>query len=281
MFLHKKKGKQTLKNLLQDSKTTTEFLKALYSKFKQEHRSPSLENFSRKLNISSKGYLSKVLNAKAILAEKYIANIAKVYSLSEAEQEILTLMCKLEKKKSEFIEVDLETELAISKKAYRTESLKKAQENSYYSAFLYNLIYVHAPIRKEDLALNFPLFDQVLIEQALESLIALDFIIEIKEELVINQKKDFFFEASQDSLEKMKELTEQNFALSQKYLVKNEFHSDQCYFEASSVTIKKESYKDWLKTVRRELERLQISTQEDENPNGTIAVNIQVYPLDF
>lgn len=269
-----------MRKIFKEAQSSHEIIQYFYGQYQKNHRAPSIQNLAKKLNIPSKGYLSKILNGPSILSEKHIPSWANFFSFSESEKKIFTLLCQIEKNKKILKEVDLNKELKISRKIHDIHSYNDISITN-YPFILYHLIFVHSPIKRARLLDILKVDDLVLVEQAIQSLINNGHIKQNNECLEINETKDLYLSIKRLNNEQIANLLEHSFDFTRKKLMEHKLSSEMCYYNSSFITIDKSKYLDWIRSVRESIEKMQVEIQEDVSPNAVISINIQAFPIDF
>ena len=268
------------KEIFLKSTTTAEIVRKLYDNYSQEHRSPSLENFARSLQIPTKGQLSKILNGNLVISENHINKISNYFQISEEEKSLFLLMSKVERKKKKIIEINLEDEIERMKKIISIDSIDNFSCPSILIFLIVNIVYTKKEVNKNSLFSYLKEFSEQRIDFILDQMIR-------KKILKFNKFNNFVTGENINFYLNFKELSNHDLVNyieeATKFIGLNwsEQHqsNDISFFETSSITVNKEKYIQWLNDLRIKINNELADVQEDEEPEEVISFNLQIFPL--
>lgn len=260
--------------------TTTEIVRELYEEYTKQHRSPSLENFARSLEIPTKGQLSKILSGKQIISENHIEKISNYFQLSDEERSLLTLMSKVERKKKKVIEINLKDEIKKIKKIISINSIDNFSNPSILVFLIINIVYTKGEIDRIDIANYLQEFSLQRIDLVLDQLIRKNILEQGKEgEFIIGENINFYLDFKKLSNSDLKEFINEAVTYIGINWSKQYDSSETSFFETSAVTVRKDKYMQWLGELRKKLDNELADVQEDDFPEEVISFNLQIFPV--
>jgi uncharacterized protein (TIGR02147 family) len=239
----------------------------------------SLSYLCRRLGLSSKGFLSDVMNGKRSLGEKHWSDFADLFKLDTSIREILFLLLRLDNEKDADQKRLLTEEISFKRKAanYSEKILSNKLRGMFFAfdVFCAFGLFKNEPT-KDELRRYFGTARGVELEVALNILLTLDLIEKIENGRYRIRNYNIRFSDSEDGLSHLDFLKE-SIEDARRSVEKWKEKRDESIFSSYIISVKQEHYRKVVDKLRRDLLEIQ-SGLESAEADLLVRFNIQVYP---
>lgn len=276
----KRMGREKFSNWkkLAQLKTSSDILRFFYELRKKEDRKFSLSYICREAGISSKGYLSDIMNKKRSLKLEHVLGLAKTLGLHSVEQRWLRL------------HVQIEQEKVVAKKKVLNEKrvvllrqllvVRKEVPQGDYSLFMIFEIFAAFSLTKGKTSLNalkkrFSKYKKADIEFVLELLRAEEMVARVGD--VYHLKESQLFFPSDRFKGRHYDFLEESIDNAGKSVRRWFDRPEESFFESSIISVDMKTYRKALPHLKSFFDNFRTEV-ETNDANGIVRFNAQVYP---
>lgn len=271
--------KHRINQTLLASTGSSEVLKKLQGLYKKKSGKYSLSFFCERAGLASKGYLSEVINGKKLLNLQYAESVAKAFFLKGTAASYFKVLVEIdhEKNSSRIVVLQKKKEnLAKTLRVVRNEMPTSAQD-PFFILNVYSSLGLFANAASfDDLIHHFGDQCKMELSQCLRFLELNKLIIKkdntyqpVHDEVIFSSSADRIshFQFLKSCLEKTKHSVEGWY---------NE--PAQAYFEASIISVNRQTYEKLLPKVREFTDEIQ-SKMESSTADQLVLFNLSIFPL--
>lgn len=262
-----------------DASSGVEAIQKLIHLAKSFDAKVSLSYLCRRLGLSSKGFLSDVMNGKRSLGEKHWSDFADLFKLDAGIRDILFLLLRLDNEKDAEQKRLLAEEISFKRKAanYSEKILSNKLRGMFFAfdVFCAFGLFKNEPT-KDELRRYFGTARGVELEVAINILLTIDLIEKIDNGRYRIKNYNIRFSDSEDGLSHLDFLKE-SIEDARRSVEKWKEKRDESIFSSYIISVKQEHYRKVVDKLRRDLLEIQ-SGLESADADLLVRFNIQVYP---
>jgi uncharacterized protein (TIGR02147 family) len=265
--------------ILLEAQDSAEAFRQLYQTAKNLDKRYSLSFMCRRLGLSSKGFLSDVMQGKRLLGHKYWDKVGQIFHLDPACHEILILLFSIDNEKDCDRKKLLTDELAIKRKAlrYSKKILSSKLRGMFFSFDVFCAFGLfHNEPSKEQLRQYFGVERGVELEVALNILLTTGLIEKTDHGTYRLTDNRIRFSDSEDGISHLDFLRE-SIEDARRSVETWKTRTDESIFASNIISVKRSDYLAALNKLKRDLLEIQ-SNLESQEADILIRFNIQVYP---
>lgn len=250
---------------------------------KMENSAFTKNYVTRRVGLSSRGYLTDVFKGRKKLSARYVKPLVSTLDLEPFEATYLEkkLLLETEYAKSSETREEIQAELHILERNFRSMTLTVEDGFDVYALSMVYLSLFLFPDKKasqRDLLKVLDILPAAIIERSLKFLLQKGLIVEHEHRLSVNPDKDFSFLSAQYSAEQEKAYLKKSFAEGIDRLSLLQQQRDEVIFHSSIMTVKRSEYREFIKKIKQDF-RTYHAELDHEQPDAMVRFNVQLYPI--
>jgi uncharacterized protein (TIGR02147 family) len=250
---------------------------------KMENSSFTKNYVSRRVGLSSRAYLTDVFKGRKKLSARYVRPLVATLDLEAYEAAYLEkkLLLETEYAKSPGVREELQNELVVLEKSFRSMTLTVEDSFDVYALSLVYLSLFLFPEKKasqRELMKVLDILPASTLERSIHFLLKKGLVIEHEHRLTVNPEKDFSFLSAQYSANQEVDYLKKSFAEGIERLPMLQHQRDEVIFHSSILTVKRSVYREFIKKIKQDF-RTYHAELDHENPDSLVRFNVQLYPL--
>jgi uncharacterized protein (TIGR02147 family) len=250
---------------------------------KMENSAFTKNYVTRRVGLSSRGYLTDVFKGRKKLSARYVRPLVATLELESFEAAYLEkkLLLETEYAKSPEIREEIQTELGVLERTFRSMTLTVEDGFDVYALSLVYLSLFLFPDRtaaQRDLLKVLDILPAATIERSTRFLLQKGLIIEVDHRLTVNPEKDFSFLSAQYSAGQENAYLKRSFteAIERLHLLQQQ--RDEVIFHSSILTVNRRAYREFIKKIKQDFRNYHAEL-DDQHPDALVRFNVQIYPL--
>lgn len=238
---------------------------------------------TRKLGLSSRGYLTDVFKGRKKLSARYVRPIVDLLGLTDAETSYLEkkLLLSTEFVKTDLQKNQLEHELNVLERKFRTRAIPVDDHSDAYALSLVYLsffLFTDKQASRRELYQSLKIVSAAGIDMALRELLLKGLLIEKDHRISVNPERDISFLNAQYSSNREVQFLKRTVGESFDKVDMVRTHREEVLFQSTVLTVKRKRYLEFLGRIKHEF-RTMIADLDDEDPDSMVRFNIQLYPI--
>lgn len=238
---------------------------------------------TKKLGISSRGYLTDVFKGRKKLSARYAKPLVDLLGLDGSEGTYLEkkLLLSTDFAKTDLIRDQLEYDLMVLGRKFRTVAVPVEDSTDAYVLSLVYLsffLYKDTQASRRDLYQSLEIVPAVAIDAALRELLMKGLLIENDHRISVNPDKEITFLNFQYSPDREIHFLKKTIEESSRKVDLLRARRDEVVFQSTVVTVRKKRYLEFVKKIKQDF-RTMIADLDEADPDSLIRFNIQLYPI--
>ncbi|MFW7378451.1 MAG: hypothetical protein ACOH5I_06580 [Oligoflexus sp.] len=277
--LNQTSGANDHQSVMLTAENSAQALSLLYKYFKAKDAKYSLSYICRRLDLSSKGYISDVFHGRRLLHSKHWKKVAELFHLSPPFEDLLYLLFQRDLEKSDEKLRDLDELIGNKRKslAFSREVLPDKLRGMFFAfdVFCAFGLFQNQP-QKQQLRNYFGVERGLELEVALNILLTTGLIEKYELDSYRLVKNHIRFSDSEDGMSHV-DFLKQSIENARQQVEKWKEKTDQSIFASNIISVRKSDYVKAIEQLKRNLLEIQ-SNLESQDADMLIRFNIQIYP---